>query len=48
MVFKVDKELSKRRFVLYYQEFNGDTPHLRKIKLKITDVSEKEKNKNEV
>ena len=40
MIFKVSKELSKKRFVLYYQEFNGDTPHLRKIKLKINDVSE--------
>ena len=40
MIFKVDKELSKKRFVLYYQEFNGDTPHLRKIKLKLQDVSE--------
>ena len=40
MIFKVDKKLSKNRFVLYYQEFNGDKPHLRKIKLKITDVSE--------
>ena len=40
MIFKVDKKLSKNRFVLYYQEFNGDKPHLRKIKLKMTDVSE--------
>lgn len=45
MVFKVDKNLSKNRFVLYYQEFNGDTPHLRKIKLKIKDVSEIKKHK---
>ena len=40
MIFKVSKELSKKRFVLYYQEFNGDKPHLRKIKLKLNDVSE--------
>ena len=40
MIFKVDKELRRNRFVLYYQEFNGDTPHLRKIKLKLNDVSE--------
>ena len=39
MVFKVDKKLSKRRFVLYYQEFNNNEPHLRKIKLKLNDVS---------
>lgn len=39
MIFKVSKKLSPKRFVLYYQEFNGDDPHLRKIKLKINDVS---------
>ena len=46
MVFKVDKEKSKRRFVLYYQEFiNNSEPHLRKIKLKLNDMSEIKKNK---
>lgn len=40
LVFKVDKELSKKRFVLYYQELNNGNIHLRKIKLKLNDVSE--------
>lgn len=40
LIFKVDKKLSTKRFVLYYQEFNNNQPHLRKIKLKINDVSE--------
>ena len=39
MIFKVDKKLSTRRFVLYYQEFNNNEPHLRKIKLDLKDVS---------
>lgn len=39
IIFKVDKDLSKNRFVLYYQEFIGDTPYLRKIKLKLNDES---------
>lgn len=45
MIFKVDKKLSKRRFVLYYQELNNNDPHLRKIKLKLNDVSKINKNK---
>ena len=36
IVFKVDKNLDKNNFALYYQEGDGT---LRKIKLKITDVS---------
>ncbi len=40
MIFKVDKDLSTRRFVLYYQEFNNGIPHLRKIKLKLNNLSE--------
>ena len=36
IVFKVNKELNKNSFALYYQEGSGN---LRKIKLKITDVS---------
>lgn len=40
MVFKVDKKLNKDRFVLYYQEFQNGRAHLRKIKLKIEDLSE--------
>ena len=46
MIFKVDKELSPKRFVLYYQEFNNNEPHLRKIKLKLNDVSKIKKNKS--
>lgn len=38
LVFKVDAKLDKKRFVLYYQEKGGDN-HLRKIKLKIKDLS---------
>lgn len=44
LIFKVDKNLSSKRFVLYYQEFNNNQPHLRKIKLKINDVSEIKEN----
>ncbi len=36
IVYKVDKNLSKNKFVLFYQE-NGN--YLRKIKLKLNDVS---------
>ena len=40
MVYRVSKEHSVKRFVLYYQEFNNEAlPHLRKIKLKLNDVS---------
>ena len=44
IIYKVDKKLKKNRFVLYYQEGNGQ---LRKIKLNVKDVSEitKEKEK---
>lgn len=45
MIFRVDKKLPKNKYVLYYQEFNGDTPYLRKIKLKLNDVSKIEKHK---
>ena len=38
LVFRVDKELDKDRFVLVYQESQG-TLHLRKIKLNMTDLS---------
>ncbi len=38
IIYRVDKKLSKKRFVLYYQELDGDT-HLRKIKLKTEDIS---------
>lgn len=44
MVFRVDKKQALNRFVLYYQEFNNESlPHLRKIKLKLNDVSKIEK-----
>lgn len=39
LVFKVDKNLRKDRFVLYYQELNGEKEYLRKIKLNIKDLS---------
>lgn len=38
VIFRVDKKLSKNNFVLYYQELEGDN-HLRKIKLKVSDIS---------
>ena len=38
LIFKVDSKLERNRFVLGYQE-KGSNPYLRKIKLKITDVS---------
>ena len=41
MVFKVDKNLNKNNFVLYYQQYkNSKKQYLRKIKLKLIDVSE--------
>ena len=36
VIYKVDKELDKNKFVLYYQEKSG---YLRKIKLKVNDLS---------
>lgn len=39
MVYKVDKKLDKNKFVMYYQEFEGDSQFLRKIKLKMKDYS---------
>lgn len=45
MVYKVAPEESINKFVLYYQEFTGaNTNHLRKIKLKLKDVSEIKEN----
>lgn len=41
MVFRVNKSESVKRFVLYYQEFNNQSlPHLRKIKLKLNNMTE--------
>ncbi len=40
LIFKVDSTNNMKRFVLYYQEFNNDnTNHLRKIKLKLEDLT---------
>ncbi len=39
LIYKVSKEESLKRFVLYYQELNGNETHLRKIKLKLNDLS---------
>ncbi len=44
MIYRVKKGERINRYVLYYQEFNNDnTNHLRKIKLKVDDVSKIEK-----
>lgn len=41
LVFKVDKKLDPKRFVLYYQEYkNATTSYLRKIKLSLNDASD--------
>lgn len=46
MIYRVSKEQSVKRFVLYYQEFNNEAlPHLRKIKLKLNDLSDINENK---
>lgn len=39
LIFRVDKDLKRNQFVLYYQEINGDNPYLRKIKIDTKDVS---------
>ena len=44
IIYKVDKKFKKGRFVLYYQEENG-IYKLRKIKLKIKDLTEMEETK---
>lgn len=45
LIFKVDRKLSTKRFVLYYQEINeNNSPHLRKIKLKLNNVSKIKEN----
>lgn len=38
LIFKVDKNLDYKKFVLYYQEYNRNTSFLRKIKLKLNNV----------
>lgn len=42
LIFKVDKDLSYKRFVLYYQQYKRRTSYLRKIKIKLNDVSKVE------
>lgn len=39
LIFKVDKKLAVNRFVLCYQELNGNDKNLRKIQLQIQDLS---------
>jgi hypothetical protein len=39
IIFKVDKKLDKKRFVLYYQDNAEEKPTLKKIKIKLNDVS---------
>ena len=47
LVYKVPNDLKNKRFVLYYQEYHGrNDTYLRKIKLKLTDVSKSNKTKN--
>ena len=43
IVYKVDKDLDKDKFVMYYQEKSG---YLRKIKIKVQDLSKIEKQKD--
>ncbi len=45
LVFKVDKNLNTKRFVLYYQQYKGTITYLRKIKLNLVDVSKIEETK---
>ena len=40
LIYKVMSKEDVNRFVLYYQELNGNETHLRKIKLKLDDISE--------
>lgn len=48
MIFKVDKDLDSNKFVLYYQEIENNKPHLRKIKLKVDNLTKIEKQKTKV
>ncbi len=46
IVYAVNKDDSPKRFVMYYQEFNNKAEgHLRKVKLKLNDVSKINENK---
>ena len=39
MIYKVKKDLKPDRFVLFYQEYHGENTYLRKIKLKVNNLS---------
>ena len=43
MIYKVAKDLDPSKFVLYYQELDNNQPYLRKIKLKVEDLSKIDK-----
>ena len=45
LIFKVDKNLDYKNFVLYYQEYKNNTTYLRKIKLNLENVGEIEETK---
>lgn len=45
LIYKVSKELNPKKFVLYYQEVSSGSNYLRKIKLKLKDISEIKDNK---
>lgn len=45
MVYKVDKKLDPSKYVLYYQELDNNQPYLRKIKLKMEDLTDVDKQK---
>lgn len=40
LIFKVNKKLDYKKFVLYYQEYKGNISYLRKIKLNLNNVEE--------
>ena len=44
LIYKVSSKEDIDKFVLYYQELQGNENHLRKIKLKITDLSKIKEN----
>lgn len=39
LIFKVDKDLNYKHFILYYQQYKRRSSYLRKIKLKLNNVS---------
>lgn len=46
LVFKVDNKLNYKNFILYYQEYKGNTSYLRKIKLNLEDATKIEESKS--